>query len=65
MNDLIGEWKDAARRADAVRNKIAGLARASVPVSRDLLVELARAEDEVAKSLDAVRRGRVPAGPTN
>ncbi len=60
MEHLISDWKAAARRADAVREKIAGLARIGVPVSRDLLIELARCEEEVIATLRAVRQARTP-----
>ena len=61
MEDLIAWWRDAAQRADEVRDKIAKLARDGVPVSHELLVELAILEDDVAAKLEAVQREKVQA----
>lgn len=63
MNEAIAGWKEAAQRADAVRSRVDGLARAGVPVSRALLVELVQLEAAVVARLEAVQAARVAAGP--
>ncbi|KQP21725.1 hypothetical protein [Pseudorhodoferax sp. Leaf267] len=63
MNEAIAGWKEAAKRADAVRARVDGLARAGVPVSRALLVELVQLEAAVVARLEAVQAARVAAGP--
>ncbi|KQP21724.1 hypothetical protein [Pseudorhodoferax sp. Leaf267] len=58
MDPLIRQWDEAARKADALRERIAGIADRGDPVPPEMLVELALREDEVLACLRAVYQAR-------
>ena len=62
MDELVRGYEAAGRRADDVRAKIEALTRAGMPVTPDVVTELARLEDDaLAKLLALQRAGFSPA----
>lgn len=62
MDKLTGEYEEATRRADVMREKVKALTRDGAPVPPDLLTEFARQEDAVMAKLLELQRARFEAG---